>query len=126
MNISNLKRHYETEHTNFEETYPQNSEVRITKINTLKSSYQAASRILVTFMTQQQKATEASLRVAWILGKHKKPFSDAEIIKQCMNEVMDTLFECKQKEEIKGKIKQVPLSDSIASRHTEVLAGDLQ
>lgn len=38
---------------------------------------------------------------------------------------MDTLFEGKQKEEIKGKIKQVSLSDSTASRHTEVLAGDL-
>ena len=51
-------------------------------------------------MTQQQKATECSLRVVWILGKHKKPFSDAEIIKECMTEVMDTMFEGKQKEEI--------------------------
>ena len=43
---------------------------------------------------------KSSLRVAWILGKHKKPFSDAEIIKECMTEVMDTMFEGKQKEEI--------------------------
>ena len=52
-----LKQHYETKHRNFEKTFPQNSEVRTTKINALKSSYQAASRILVTSMTQQQKAT---------------------------------------------------------------------
>ena len=100
MKISNLKQHYEMKHRNFEETFPQNSEVRMTKMNALKSSYQAASRILVTSMTQQQKATECSLRVVWILGKHKKPFSDAEIIKECMTEVMDTMFEGKQKEEI--------------------------
>ena len=75
---------------------------RITQINALKESYQAASRILVTSMTQQ-KATECSLRVVWILGKHKEPFSDSKIIikkKNCMAEVMDTMFEGKQKEDI--------------------------
>ena len=54
IRISNLKRHYETRHRNFEETIPQNSEVRITKINALKLSYQVASRILVTSVTQQK------------------------------------------------------------------------
>ena len=39
MKIFNLKWHYETKHRNFEETFPQNSEVRTTKINALKSSY---------------------------------------------------------------------------------------
>ena len=57
MKISSLKRHHETKRRDFEETFPQNSEVRTTKINALKSSYQAASRILVTSLTQQQKAT---------------------------------------------------------------------
>ena len=61
LKISNLKRHYETRHRKFD-TFAQNLEVRTTKINALKSSYQAASRVLVTFMTQQQKATECSLR----------------------------------------------------------------
>ena len=86
MKISNLKR-YETKHGNFEETFPQNSEVRTTTINALKWSY-------------FNRVTQCSLRVVWILGKHKKPFSDAEIIKECMTEVMDTMFEGKQKEEI--------------------------
>ena len=60
MKISNLKWHYEMKHRNFEETFPQNSEVRTTKMNVLKS-YQAATRNLIS-MTQQQKATECSLR----------------------------------------------------------------
>ena len=34
----------------------------------------------LSHLIQQQKATDSSLRVVWILGKHKKPFSDAEII----------------------------------------------
>lgn len=49
----NLKRHYKTKHWNFKEAFPQNSELRKTKINALKLSYQAASRIMVTSMTQQ-------------------------------------------------------------------------
>ena len=76
-------------------------------------------------MTQQQKATECSLKVAWVLGKHKKPYSDAEIIKECMTEVMGTMFEGKEREEMTAKIKQILLSDSTSTRRTELLADDL-
>ena len=37
MKMSNLKQHYETTHRNFEETFPQNSKVRTTKMNALQS-----------------------------------------------------------------------------------------
>ena len=67
MKISNLK------HRNFEEIFPQNSEVTTTQINALKSSYQAASRNLITSMTQLNKI---------------------------MHDWSDTMFEGKQKEEI--------------------------
>lgn len=60
---SNLKRCYEIKYRHFEDTFPQNSEVRATKINALKWSCQAASRLLVASTTQQQKATESSFRV---------------------------------------------------------------
>ena len=52
MKISNLKRHYEMKQRNFEETFLQNSEISTTQRNAQKSSHQAASRILVTSMTQ--------------------------------------------------------------------------
>ena len=52
MKISNFKRRYETKDRNFVETFPQNSEISTTQINALKSSFQAASRILVTSVTQ--------------------------------------------------------------------------
>ena len=51
MKISNLKRHYEMKRRNYEEIFP-NSEISTTQLNALKSSHQAASRILVTSMTQ--------------------------------------------------------------------------
>ena len=46
--------------------------------------------------------------MAWVLGKHKKTFTDAEII-----------------HDIIQKINQIPLSDSTAVRQTEILADDL-
>ena len=76
----NVKRHYVTEHCSFEEEFPPNSERRTQEIKSLKRLYQGSSRILIKSMTHQQIAMECSLRVAWVLGKHKKPFSDAEII----------------------------------------------
>ncbi|KAL0161498.1 hypothetical protein M9458_045223 [Cirrhinus mrigala] len=121
----NVKRHYETKHAHFEQNYPQNTELRTTKINQLKSSYEATSSVIVRSATQQERATEASLRVAWVLGKNKKPFSDAEIVKECMSEVVTALFEGTQKDEISQKISQIPCSDSTAARRTEILAVDL-
>lgn len=70
----NVKRHYESKHSYFEKQYPQNTEVRTAKLTQLKSSYQATNRLFVRSMTMQERANEASLRVAWGLGKHKKPF----------------------------------------------------
>ncbi|XP_061820754.2 SCAN domain-containing protein 3-like [Nerophis lumbriciformis] len=121
----NLKRHYLKEHREFEETFPHDSELRKKEITRLKKSYETSSKIFVKSMTQQQIATECSLRVAWVLGKHKKPFSDAEIIKECLTEVMGAMFEGKEKEEMTAKINQIPLSDATATRRTEILAGDL-
>lgn len=75
-------------------------------------------------MIQKERAVQASLRVAWVLGKHKKPFSDTELIKECVSDVMEALLEGKQKDEMKEKINQIPLSDSSAARRTEILAED--
>ena len=71
---SNLKRHYETKHSKFESMYQQKTEERKNKIDQLKLQYERSVTILVNSMTVQAKATECSLRIAWILKKHKKPF----------------------------------------------------
>ncbi|XP_047493495.1 protein FAM200B-like [Penaeus chinensis] len=122
---SNLKRHYETKHSGFEKMYQQGTEERKNKINKLKSQYERSTIVLASTMTAQERAVECSLRIAWILGKHKKPFADAEVVKECMLETVDTLFDGRQKNEIKDKIKQIPLSDSTSMRRTELLANDL-
>ncbi|KAM3842708.1 zinc finger BED domain-containing protein 5-like, partial [Diretmus argenteus] len=76
-------------------------------------------------MTQQERATEASLRVAWVLGKNKKPFSDAEVVKECLDGIVEAMFEGKEKQEMSEKLKQIPLSNCTSTRITEVLADDV-
>ncbi|XP_056110235.1 SCAN domain-containing protein 3-like [Rhinichthys klamathensis goyatoka] len=121
----NVKRHYETKHRHFEQQYPQNTEVRTAKLRQLKSSYESTNKLLVRAVTQQERATEASFRVAWVLGKNKKPFSDAEIVKECLVEIADALFEGKERQEMSEKLKKIPLSNDTSTRRTEVLAHDL-
>ena len=122
---SNLKRHYETKHSVFEEKYKQGTEEKKKQINLLKSQYEKSTMVLANTMTAQEKATECSLTMACILGKHKKPFSDAEIVSECMIQIAETVFDGKQRDEIINKIKQIPLSDSSAMRRAELLAEDL-
>ena len=121
----NVKRHDESKHSYFERQYPQNTEVRTAKLTKLKSSYQATNSLFVRSMSMQERVNEASLRVAWVLGKHKKPFSDSEVVKECMTEVTEALLEGKEKQEMSEKSKQVPLSNSTTTRRTELLAKDL-
>ena len=59
------------------------------------------------------------------MGKHKKPFTDSEIVKECMLETVETLFRDKIKSEIKEKINKIPFSDSSSMKRTELLAYDV-
>lgn len=119
---SNLKRHYETNHVTFHDTFPPGSLTRKQKLNTLAGSFKSSTAILVRSMNNQEKSTEAALRVSWKLNKHQKPFSDSEIVKECMLEIATALFE--EKKDVIDGIKSIPLSARSNTRRTEILADD--
>lgn len=54
---------------------------------------------------QENATTEASYKVAYLLGKKDKPFSDAELIKECILEVV----RCIDPDKV-NKYKEVPIS----------------
>ncbi|KAK0149023.1 Growth factor receptor-bound protein 10 [Merluccius polli] len=122
---ANVKRHYETKHKVFHQTYPLMSELRSQKISSLRAQYEQSTRILTHSLTAQQRANERSLRVTWILGQHKKPFTDGGVAKECMSAAAETLLEGKQKEELCDKIKQTPMSASSATKKSEMLTQDV-
>ncbi|XP_060845753.1 general transcription factor II-I repeat domain-containing protein 2A-like [Rhopalosiphum padi] len=117
---SNLKRHYETKHKSFSEKYQVGSNLRKSKIESLYLSYSTSTQIINKAMSEQEKCTEASMRISWILAKHMKPFTDADVIKECMIEAGNALFDSKN--DIMETIRNIPLSTSSNTRNTELLA----
>uniref|UniRef100_A0A3B1K1Z5 SPIN-DOC-like zinc-finger domain-containing protein n=1 Tax=Astyanax mexicanus TaxID=7994 RepID=A0A3B1K1Z5_ASTMX len=121
---ANVKRHYETKHKAFDQSYPPKSELRTQKIRSLTAQYDQSTRVLSRAFSAQQRANECSLRVAWVLGKHKKPFTDTSVVKECMTEIAEALLDGKEKDELCDKIEKIPLSACTATRRSEILAQD--
>lgn len=119
---ANLKRHYETVHQQFHKNFPLGSEARKEKLQAYLTSYKKSTALLVRCMSEQEKSAEAALRVCWTLNKHQKPFSDSEMVKECMLEVATALFE--EKKDVVAAIQGIPLSAKSNTRRTEILAAD--
>ena len=68
---------------------------------------------MVAFASADKHGTEASLQVSKILAKAMVPYNHAEIVKECMVEVTQTLFP--NKPEVIDKVKAVPLSRMTAT-----------
>lgn len=54
-------------------------------------------------------------------NKEQKSFIDAEILKECMLEVIDAMFDDKENTTMISAIKSMPLSDIIAGRRVDIL-----
>ncbi|XP_051783182.1 SCAN domain-containing protein 3-like [Erpetoichthys calabaricus] len=122
----NVRRHFKMTHTNFDNEYPPGSEARQTKIKTLTQNYQRSCVVFTRTCTLQQKATTASLRIAWILTKNKRPFTDSETVKECIQAaVEEVVTDEKVKEQVISSIKSIPLSNTTAVRRVDVLATDV-
>lgn len=112
-----IQRHYNTHKIAFEENYPPGSEARKKKLESLMKSYEGSSRLMVRTATQQEKTTEVSLRVSWILNKNKLPFTVSEVFKECIVETGKVI--CPEKVET---FEKIPLSNDTNTRRTELMA----
>ncbi|MED6258630.1 hypothetical protein ATANTOWER_009944 [Ataeniobius toweri] len=61
-----------------------------------------------------------------ILGKHKKPFTDQEMIEECMEAVADKPLDGKEGQQFKEKIKQIAMSAKSTTRRGDSLYQDVQ
>ena len=89
--VSNLKRHYDTNHKHFHGEYPPESEIRSQKIRSLKSSAQCQMTIFAAFSKEADVTTEASYALAWNIARSKHPYTDGEFIKQNILQVVSIL-----------------------------------
>ncbi|XP_053177223.1 SCAN domain-containing protein 3-like [Scomber japonicus] len=122
----NIKRHHETKHANFKVAFPQKTEARKQKIEALKGGFAHSNRILLRGLTSQQKVTSASLKASWLLAKHNKPFTDAEVFKEMMVVVLEEFATDKSMDGVIGSVKQMSLSARSAARRVEALSDRVQ
>ncbi len=122
----NMRRHHVEKHQTFHTNFPEGSQERAAKVQSLIASYNRSSTTMVRSFTAQERATAASLRVSWILAKKKRPFTDSETVKDCMLAVVDEVInDDKIKTSVASAIKNVPLSDTSNIRRVEILAADV-
>ncbi|GFU19843.1 dimer_Tnp_hAT domain-containing protein [Trichonephila clavipes] len=92
----------------------------------LKSSITKQQSTFTKPKQQLKAATVASIKVAHLLAKKKKPFIDAEIMKEAMLVAADSLFDFKNKTEILGAINMLQLSARTATRRIELITSNLE
>lgn len=121
---SNVKRHYQQNHENYEKEYPTGSTARAEKIEKLKKNFHHQQNKMVKFTTVQQRATRASFHISTIMAKHMLPYSHSDIIKEILIEAVSLMFPDK-KDVIEG-IKTIALSRNTTTRRVEDIAENLK
>jgi hypothetical protein len=114
----NLKRHYDSEHkTKFAFLV---GDLRKHKINALKSSVKNQQNVFKVQVQSNESGVRASLRVAEILAKSGRPFTDSELVKQCALVMAEEV--CPEQ---KKKFDDICLSARTCTRRTEDLDNNL-
>ncbi|GFS59140.1 general transcription factor II-I repeat domain-containing protein 2 [Trichonephila inaurata madagascariensis] len=78
----NIKRHYESKHLQNYSKYT--GSLRTEQFEALKRGLKSQQSLFTKANTEQESATRASFRVALQIAKRSKPFTDGEMIKECL------------------------------------------
>ena len=91
------------------------------KVAELKNMVVEQEAAFVNLSCQQEFVVAASYRVAEVLAKRSKPFSDVEFVKECFHLVADVL--CPEKKEL---FEQLCLSRQTIARCIEELGNSIE
>nr|XP_014351308.1 PREDICTED: general transcription factor II-I repeat domain-containing protein 2A-like [Latimeria chalumnae] len=98
----NIHCHYETKHLKFKELL---GEAQTKKIESLKTQLLGQQGVFELKNKESEAAAIASFKVAQLIAKSSRPFTDGEFVKDCMMEICHAV--CKEK---KDSFKNVCLS----------------
>lgn len=84
MKDYNVRRHYETKHQTYTSYTGAEQEQ---KVKQMAASLVAQQQYFFRANKTQENATIASYKVAQLIARHGKPFSDGDFIKQCLTKV---------------------------------------
>ena len=112
MKDYNLRRHYQSKH---EDKYGQlQGKERNKKFSKLHHQLSSQKALFCKLANENESITNASYKVAYILVKRGKPFTDGELVKECMLEVVQELCP-----EMIKKITNISLSPNTMARRVE-------
>lgn len=108
---SNLHRHFSSLHANFDQEFPKGTELRKSKLATLKSQAEKQVQVFKKFTKQSETVIHASYKLAWNIARAKKPYKEGEFVKQCISDTVEIL--CPENDKLKRMASDLQLS-----RHT--------
>ncbi|UYV69630.1 EPM2AIP1 [Cordylochernes scorpioides] len=94
--------------------------VRTEKFEALKRGLKSQQSLFTKVKTEQEAATRASFRVALEIAKRGKPFTDGEMIKECIIAVVEEM--CPEKVNL---LKPVSMSANTVARRVENIAENI-
>lgn len=121
--LSNLKRHYQTNHEAFGSRYPPQSELRKSKLAALKTEMRQQQTLLSAFSKEGSASTEASYAIAWNIARAKRSYSDGDFIKKNI-EVISILDPNNSK--LRRQILQIPMSRHTTERRISDISADIE
>ena len=114
----NMKRHYDSRHNNYNDY---SGQCRLDKIAKLKSTLMALSSFFANKVTETEKIVQASYAICEHLAKQMKPFTDGELIKQCM--LIGAQYTCPEQ---RSTFSKISLSRTTVADHISELAADIK
>ncbi|KAJ4944044.1 hypothetical protein JOQ06_012591, partial [Pogonophryne albipinna] len=118
---SNLQRHHDTKHPKFSTDFPKGGELRAEKLARLKQNRTAQKNVFHT--NTSERATEASYKITHELMKKMKPYTDGEMVKDCILLACSTLFP--EKKDLEREAKKIQLSDSTVARRASDISENI-
>src|SRR5277367_463258 len=115
----NVKRHYQKKHDGQYNTLQ--GQFRKDKVASLQKNLAQQQGLFTSNTELSKNAVHASFSVAQISAKRGKPFSDGEIVKECLEAVADVMFPEKKRD-----ISKISLSRFTMGRRVEDMSSDIE
>ena len=113
-----MKHHYETCRSKYKEYV---GESRKLKIKNLKSGFEQQTTFFKSKQEESESVTKAALVVSSLIAKRRKPFTDAEFIKESKLAIVNEV--CPEKTVL---FDSIPLSARTVTRKVEIISEHLK
>lgn len=122
--MSNLRRHHDTNHSQFCKQYPPDTKLRTEKLKSLISGLEKQQTILTSFNNQANIVVEASFAISWNIARAKYPYKAGDFVKKNMEDVI-RILEPNNASLLKS-VTQIPISRHTTERRITEICRSVQ